>query len=210
MWVSHLVVEVQNHLPGMLDLGHYTLYILHTSTPVAMAVSQTGTASLKSYLKHNQPRPTHFMSSPWLIIRERYLEAVSQVMMTGHTGHNDLSVIHPWPNLSSSSKPWQNPFVQQTKFPTHWVLHSNDHPTHILHPTWGHASGSLQEGQVPFLFSCSNKPFTHTHPSRSVSSISYPASEPLYIKQTSSYPGASVLGCQASTCHDYAQSLQQE
>ena len=179
--VSHLIVEIQNCLPGMLDLGHYTLYILHTSISVGITVSQTGTASLKSHLKNNQPRPTHFMSSPWLITRERHLEVVAKVIMTSHTGHHDLGVIQPQPNLSSSSKPWQNPFVQQTKFSTHWVLHSDDHPTHILHPTRGHASGSLQEGQVPFLFFWSRKPFTCTHPSKSVSSIIHPASDPLYI-----------------------------
>ena len=39
-----------------------------------------------------------------LIMGERHLEAVSRVIVTGHTGHHDLSVIQPQPNLSSSSK----------------------------------------------------------------------------------------------------------
>ena len=49
----------------------------------------------------------------------------------------------------------------------------------------------------------------HTCPSNSISSIFLPASEP-YIKQTSSYPRASVLRCQASAHCDYGQPLQQQ
>ena len=192
----------------MLELGHYTLYILHTSTSVAVTVSQTGASSLKPHSKHIQPKPTHFISSPWFITGERHLEVVSQVIVTGHTSHHDLSVIQSLPNLSSSSKPWQNPLVQQTKFSTHQVLHSDNHPTHILHPIQGHASGSPQEGQVPILFSCS------------LSLIAIPGSLFLSLsilllihstfKQNSNYPRASVLRCQASTCHDYAHPIQQQ
>ena len=209
MWVSHLIVEIQNCLPGMLNQGHYTLCILHTSTPVVMSVSQTGTASVTPHLKHYQPRPIHFMDNTKLITGEGHLEVVSHVTVTRHTGHCDLSVIQPQPNLSSSLKPWQNPCGWQTKFSTHWVLHSDDHPTHILHLTPGHASALLhQEGQVPFSISWSIKLFICTCPSNSISSIILPASEP-YIKQTSSYPEVSVLGCWASACHEYAQPLQQ-
>ena len=86
--------------------------------------------------------------------RERHLEVVFQVIMTGHTGHCDLSVIQPQPNLSSSSKQWQNPFGWKTKFTTHWVIHGSNHPTHILHPTLGIAYALLhQEGQVPITAS---------------------------------------------------------
>ena len=46
MWVSHLIVEIQNCLSGMLSLDHCTSCILLTPTPVVMSVSQTGTASL--------------------------------------------------------------------------------------------------------------------------------------------------------------------
>ena len=53
------------------------------------------------------------------------------------------------------------------------------------------------------------KLFTHIYPSNSVSSFILPASEP-YIKQTSSYPGASVLRCQASEHCDCVQPLQQQ
>ena len=56
--------------------------------------------------------------------------------MTGHIGHCDLSVIQPKPNLSSSSKPWQNPFVQQTKYSTHQAmttLHTSSIPLRGMH-----------------------------------------------------------------------------
>ena len=44
-----------------------------------------------------------------------------------------------------------SPFGQYAKFSIHWVPHSDNHPTHTLHPTLGHASNLLhQEGQVPF------------------------------------------------------------
>ena len=139
MWVSHLIVEIQNCLPSMLNMGHYTLYILYTSTPIVMTVSQTGTASLPHYLKHYQPSTTHIMSSLQLITRKRHLEVVSWVIVTSHTGHHDLSVIQPQPHLSSSSKPLWNPFDQQTKFSTHWVLHSDNLPTHTFFSTQGYA-----------------------------------------------------------------------
>ena len=95
MCVSHLNVEIQNQLPSMLNMGHYTLYELLTSTPIVMIVSQTGTASLPHLLKHYQPSTTHLISSPWLITRERQHEAISRVIMIGHTGHHDCSVIQP-------------------------------------------------------------------------------------------------------------------
>ena len=152
MWVFYLIVEIHNCLSGMLNLGYYTLYMLHTSTPVVMPVPQTRTASLTPHSKHFWPRPTHFMDNPKLIMGERHFEAVSRVIVTGHTGHCDLSVIQPQPNQSNSSRLWQNPFGWQAKFSTIQVLHSNDHPTHILHPTQGHASALLhQEGQVHTL-----------------------------------------------------------
>ena len=51
----------------------------------------------------------------------------------------------------------------------HWVTHGDDLSTHILHPTLGHASVLLQEGQVPILLLLlSLTDFVHTHPSRSV------------------------------------------
>ena len=85
---------------------------------------------------------------------ERHLEVVSQVIVTGLTGHHDISEIQPQPNLSSSSKLWWNPFDWQTKFTTHQVTHGNDHPTHTLHPTLGIAHALLhQEGQVPITAS---------------------------------------------------------
>ena len=62
---------------------------------------------------------------------ERHLEAVSQVIMTGHTGHHDPACLAP-------QEMW-HPFGWQTKFTTHWVTHGDNHSTHILHPTLGHA-----------------------------------------------------------------------
>ena len=124
--------------------------------------------------------------------------------MTGLTGHHDLSeMINPDP----AWLPTQNnapPFGQYTKFSIHQVLHSDNHPTHTLHPTLGHASAFLpQEGQVPF--------FT------------------LLIKETSNIPATAILFLPFSFLllshmlnkptvtaehqlahHDYAQPLQQQ
>ena len=62
-------------------------------------------------LDHNyQPRTTHFMDNPKLVIGERHLEAVSQVTVTGLTGHHDLIEINPNPTCLASSKQWWNPF----------------------------------------------------------------------------------------------------
>ena len=91
---------------------------------------------------------------PKLIMGERHLEVVSWVIVTSLTGDCNLGWDQPWPNLSSSSKPWFNPFGWQTKFTTHWVIHGDDHPTHTLHPTLGIAYALLhQEGQVPITAS---------------------------------------------------------
>ena len=46
------------------------------------------------------------------------------------------------------------PFGWQTKFTTHWVIHGDDHPTHILHPTQGHASVLCRKHRYQSLFSC--------------------------------------------------------
>ena len=84
--------------------------------------------------------------------------------MTGHTGHHDLSVIQPQPNLSISSKQWQNPFNWQTKYTTQWAIHGDDHPTHTLHPTLGIAYALLhQEGQVPITVSPAITNCTYVH-----------------------------------------------
>ena len=151
-------------------------------------------------IKTQSAQNSMLKSSPWLITGERDFEAVSRVTVTSHTGHCDLSVIQPQPNLSSSSKPWQNPFVQQTKSSTHWVLHSEDHPTHILHPTRGYASGSLQEGQVPIT----NKPFKPI-PASLFLSLS------ILLLSYSIFNNLSVTpGHQSSACCYYAQPLQQQ
>ena len=93
---------------------------------------------------------------------ERHLEVVCWVIMTGCTGYHDLSVIQSWPNLPSSSKPWQNPFGWQTKFTAHQVTHGSDHHTHILHPTPGIAYALLhQEGQTPITASPAITSCTH-------------------------------------------------
>ena len=57
-----------------------------------------------------------------------------------HWGHHDLKVSrnYPDPTCLAPKKMW-HPLGWQTKFTTHWVINGNDHPTHILHPTQGHA-----------------------------------------------------------------------
>ena len=72
-------------------------------------------------------------------------------------------------------------------------MHSNNYPTHILHPTWGHASGSLQEGQVPFLLSCSANQLFIPIPASLFLSFSILLLIPLYIKQASNTQGYQSL-----------------
>ena len=123
---------------------------------------------------------------------ERHLEVVSWVIVTGHTGHCDLSVIQPWPNLSSSSKNvasiWLADEIHNSLgHPLWWPFYT--HPP--SHP--GACFSSLQEGWVQILFlllSLTN--FIHTHPSKSVQP--YPScSRTPFKNQTHSYPRASVL-----------------
>ena len=118
---------------------------------------------------------------------ERHLEAISWVIMTVHTGHHDLSVIQPSPNLSSSSKNvasiWLTDEIHNSSgHPWEWWLYT--HPP--SHP--GACFSSQQEGWAPILLlllSLTN--FVCTHPSKSVQS--YPSCSSTQFKnQTCSYP----------------------
>ena len=120
------------------------------------------------------------------------------------TGHSDLSMSNqPHPRGTSYSK-YGIHLVRHTKSKAHWVMLSDDHPTHILHPTWGIAYALLhQEGQIsqcasPVITNCSFIP---------ASAILFlPFSFlllSLTFKQTSNYPGMSVLRCWDSACHDH-------
>ena len=42
----------------------------------------------------------------------------------------------------------------QTKFMPHWVTHGNNHSTHILHPTLGHALVLCKKDRYQSCFSC--------------------------------------------------------
>ena len=74
-------------------------------------------------------------------------------------------------------------------------MHSEDHPTHILHHTPGIANALLhQKGQVPFTASLViTNLFIYTHSSSSVSSIIHPDFWAQHFKLPSNYLRASVL-----------------
>ena len=56
----------------------------------------TGTAALPCHLITTiSPKQHTLWTEHKIIMGERHLEAVSQVIMTGHTGHHDLSVVQP-------------------------------------------------------------------------------------------------------------------
>ena len=150
-----LLLRFQTHLPGMQTWAIYFIQAMHLYFS-GLTVSQTGTVSLRFHSKHNCPCQQTLWFEHKVITGERHLEAVFWVTVTGHS----LRSLWPWrewklpqPNLSSSSKNVANNGLAD-KFTTHQVPHRNDHSTHILLPTWGYASGSPQEGQVPILLSC--------------------------------------------------------
>ena len=129
-------------------------------------------------------------------------------------GHSDwppqvivtlLWMINPTPEGLPHSKPGIH-LVWQTTFIAHWVMHGNNHPTHTHHPTPGITYALLhQEGQVPqptspSITNCSYEPA----PAILFLPFSFPLLS-LTFKQTSNYPGLSVLRCQASACHDHTE-----
>ena len=192
--------------------GPFTLYILLTSTSVVITVSQTGTASQKSHSNTITHANTLYELNTRLSLRKGTLRwFFKSLWLATHKGHCDLKVSenYPHPTYLAPQKMWC-PLVWQTKLTTHWVLHRDNHPTHILHPTCGHASGSPQVGQVPVLLCCSTNQSLIPIPA----SLSLPFSILLLIHYTWNKPAitpeASVLRCWASACHDYAQPLQQQ
>ena len=84
--------EAMSHLPGMLDhrLTNYPTYLPALSVDQWQLADRNNCTTMP--LDHNyQPRTTHFMDNPRLIMQERHLEAVSRVTVTGLTGHHDLN-----------------------------------------------------------------------------------------------------------------------
>ena len=96
--------------------------------------------------------------------------------------------------------------VQQTKFIAHWVMHSDDHPIHILNLIPGIAHALVhQEGQVPYTASPSITNFLFVPiPAILFLPISFLLLSSTFI-QPHNYPRASVLGYQASACCDPTQ-----
>ena len=96
--------------------------------------------------------------------------------------------------------------VQQTNFTAHWVMHSNDHPTHIFHPTLGIAYALLHwEGQVPQPTSPAITDCTFV-PAQAILFLPFSfLLLSLTFKQTSNYLGASVHRCWALAHHDHTQ-----
>ena len=104
-------------------------------------------------LNHNyQPRIACFMNwtqdyhwgkAPWGVFESQWPAT--------HWDHHDLKVSENYPNPTclAPQKMWC-PFAWQTKFTIHWIIHGNDHPTHILHPTQGHASVLCRKDRYQF------------------------------------------------------------
>ena len=140
MWVSSLYCWGSESVCLACSPGPFTLNKLFTSTSVVSQFhrqellpwnsTQTQSAQHKHALK-SSPWFYHWGKAPW----------------GSFSSHSDWPHRSSWPlcdttrpNLSSSSDPWQNPFVWQTKYSTHQVLHSDDNSTHTLHPIPGYSS----------------------------------------------------------------------
>ena len=78
-------------------MGHHILYILHTSTPVKVTVSKTGTASLSPHLITTSAQAKHNLWISKFITGKATLRQFF-VIVTGLTGQCDLSeMINPDP-----------------------------------------------------------------------------------------------------------------
>ena len=66
----------------------------------------------------------------------------------------------------------------QTKFMTHWVTHGDDHSTHILHPTLGHASVLCKKDRYQSCFSCYHLLISFIPIPASLYNLIHPAPEP--------------------------------
>ena len=123
------------------------------------------------------------------------------------TGHSQVIVALAWANNPTPKGLPQSKLgihlVWQTKIMAHEVMHGDDHPTNILHPTLGSAYALLhQEGQVPQLAS----PLTNCSFIPVPAILFLPFSfqvQSLTFKQTSNYLRMSVLRCWASTFCDH-------
>ena len=194
-------------------MGHHILYILHTSTPVEVTVSQTGIAFPIPPHKNNFNSGQAHLMDPKIHHQENHPEVVFQVIVAILTGHCDLSeMINPNPawlpsqncGISFWSIGWiLNPLGSEQLWPPY-----TQHPSH----PGACISSPLPEGQVPFSYSWSNY-FNHTCPCNSISSIVLPASEP-YNKQTSSYPELQSLDAKpwhtVTMCNPYNSSTSWE
>ena len=115
MWVTHLIVDIKNHLPSMLT--QWPLHFIHTThlySNGTVTVPQTGTASLPPHLittislgqtHHMDTKINHCEESHCLGHSDLNKMYKSQVTVTGPTGHSDLSLDYqPHPRGASPLK----------------------------------------------------------------------------------------------------------
>ena len=136
--------------------AHQLICLLTCITSGTIAVSLTGTASLtmptKSQLtaQNNTPDELNTRFSLGKGTLRQFFE--SQWLVT-HRGHHDLDHLsenYLDPTCLAPQKLW----CLQTKFMAHWVTHGDNHSTHILHPTLGHASVLHKKDGYQSCFSC--------------------------------------------------------
>ena len=150
----HTLLKPMNHLPGMMQ-AHQLICLLTCITSGTMAVLLTGTASLtmptKSQLTARNNTSDELKTR--LSLGKGTLRQVFESQWPDtHQGLHDFKVSenYPDPTCLTPQKMWH----LQTKFTAHWVTHGDNHSTHILHPTLGHASVLCKKDGYQSCFSC--------------------------------------------------------
>ena len=154
-WNLHITEANEPSAWNDRSWAHQLICLLTCITSGTIAVSLTGTASLtmptKSQLtaQNNTPDELNTRLSLGKGTLRWFFE--SQWLAT-HQGHHDLKVSENYPNPTclAPQKMWH----LQTKFMAHWVTHGDNHSTHILHPTLGHALVLCKKDGYQSCFSC--------------------------------------------------------
>ena len=145
----------------MLYKSIYLLFIISG----LMAALLTGTTPLPCHLITTvSPDQKHFNSCKSYHCEESHCLGHSDLnemceLWVPVTCHSQVIVTLVWSNNTTLlGFPTQNLafiLVWKTKFKAYWVMHGNDHPTHILHPMPGITYALLhKEGRYSSLLSC--------------------------------------------------------